>query len=206
MHVASPPAPNESLAIPLGSLTGAALRLRFGGGELNVHPAAPGMLVAGWFEGGVVYRWTGPGSLELEPLSPGRPLVTWRPTRWDVGVTAQIPVDLRLETGANRSTVDLGWLRIRRLELHTGASESTLKLPAGGQVAVRVVCGMAGVRLEVPPSVSARIQGRLALGSVKVDEARFPRGASGWSSPDFEAAQHRVDITIEGGLGSVKVT
>ena len=65
---------------------------------------------------------------------------------------------------------------------------------------------MAGVRLEVPPSVAARIQGRLALGSVKVDEARFPRGASGWASPDFEVAQHRVDITVEGGLGSVKVT
>jgi hypothetical protein len=206
MLVATTPQPGESLAIPLGTLTGAAIRLRFGGGELNIHPAAPGMLVAGRFEGGVASRWAGPASLELELLSPGRPLVTWRPTRWDVGVTTQIPVDLRLETGANRADIDLTWIRLRALELHTGASETTLKLPAGGQVTARIVSGMAGVRLVVPPSVAARIQGRMALGSVKVDESRFPRTAGGWASPDFESAPHRVDITLEGGLGSVRVS
>lgn len=204
--MATTPTSNESLGIPRGNLAGAALRLRFGGGELNVHPAPRGMLVAGWFEGGVVHRWTGPGSLDLEPMSPGRPFVTWRPTRWDVGITAEIPVDLHLETGANRSTVDLTWLRLRRLELQTGASETTVKLPAAGQVVVRIVSGMAGVRLEVPPSVAARIQGRMVLGSVRVDEARFPRGADGWASPDHGTAPHRVDITLEGGLGSVTVS
>lgn len=195
----------ERLALPLGGLTAAKVRLRFGGGELRIHAAQPGMLIAGTFEGGVRYRWTGTGTIELEPVSPGRPLVTWRPTRWDVGLSAQVPVDLHLETGANRSIVDLASLRIPRLEIHTGASETRVRLPATGQVTAFVTCGLAAVRLDVPLPMAARIKGTMALGSTSVDETRFPRHDDGWSSPGFEVAPDRVDIRIEGGLGSVTV-
>jgi hypothetical protein len=164
------------------------------------------MLVSGTFEGGVVHRWTAPGRLELEPMSPGRPLVAWRPTQWDVGVTAQVPVDLHLETGANRSSIDLTWLRIRQLEIQTGASDTMVQLPTAGRIDMRIRCGLAGVRVQVPPSMAARIRSTLVLGSTSVDESRFPRATAAWSSPDFEQAQHRADILIEGGLGSVTVS
>ncbi len=196
---------NETLAIPLDGLVEAEIRLGFGGGDLFVRQAQPGMLIDGTCEGGVRQRWTRPGRLELGPLTPGRPLVTWRPMRWDLGVTAEIPVDLRLETGANRSTIDLAPLRIRRLDLHTGASETNVRLPAAGQTAVRVSCGFAAVNVEVPQGVAARIHGRMALGSMQVDEARFPRSMDGWASVDYETALDRVDLAIKGGFGSVRV-
>jgi hypothetical protein len=124
---------------------------------------------------------------------------------WDVGVSAEIPVDLRLDTGGNRSTIDLTALRIRRLELHTGASETSLRLPAAGQTSVRVVCGLASVTVEIPLGVAARIRGRIALGSTNVHETRFPRLGDGWASADYDTATNRIDIAIEGGLGSVQV-
>jgi hypothetical protein len=196
---------SELLAVPLEDLREAQIRIAFGGGELALGAAAPGMLVSGTGEGGIVHRFTGPGTLQLEPAQPLRWLATWRPLRWAIGVTAEIPVRLTLETGGNRSTIDLAALRVPRLELHTGASETIVRLPAGGRGDVRVECGFASVTLQVQPDVAARIRSTMAFGSTSVDESRFPRAADGWASPDFDTAANRVDLVIEGGFGSVQV-
>jgi hypothetical protein len=125
--------------------------------------------------------------------------------QWQVGVTNKIPVDLRLDTGANRSTVDLSALRIRRLTVNTGASETNVRLPAAGETSVQVACGFAAVNVEVPQGVAARIHGRVSLGSTDVDTLRFPRSVEGWASADYETAVNRVDIAIQGGFGSVRI-
>jgi hypothetical protein len=112
---------------------------------------------------------------------------------------------LRLDTGANRSVINLTSLRIRQLELHTGASETNVQLPSAGQTSVRVQCGFAAVNLQVPAGVAARIRGRIAIGSTEVDELRFPRTGEAWESVDFQTALDRVDISVEGAFGSVRV-
>ena len=195
----------ETVAIPLQGLTEAEIRIGFGGGDLTVGPAEPGVLISGAFEGGVIQRSGGPGRISLEPQSPGRPLVTWRPVIWTMAITAEIPVDLRLDTGANRSTVDLTTLRIRRLEVHTGASDTIVRLPSSGRTTARVECGFASVKLVIPPDVAARIRGSMGIGAITVDASRFPRAGDGWAAPDFETAPDRVDITVAGGFGSVDV-
>jgi hypothetical protein len=69
-----------------------------------------------------------------------------------------------------------------------------------------VECGFAKVSVEVPDGVAARIHGKMGLGALEVNRARFPRTDDGWASPDFDTAANRVDITVEGGFGSVFVT
>ena len=65
---------------------------------------------------------------------------------WDLGLTAEVPLDLRLETGANRSMLDLRELRLRSLALKTGASETRVRLPrAAGVTAVRAESGVASL-------------------------------------------------------------
>lgn len=195
----------ETLTVPLAGASEGDVRISFGGGELVVGPAAPGALVSGRFDGGVIHRTSGPGRVELKPYIGGWPIWWDRPLRWQLGLTDAIPVDLRLDSGANRSTVDLVSLRIRHLELHTGASETRVRLPASGVTSVHVEAGVASVTLEVPRGVAARIRSRVALGSTSVDETRFPRTFDSWQSPDYATASNRVDIHFEGGLGSLKV-
>jgi hypothetical protein len=60
--------------------------------------------------------------------------------------------------------------------------------------------------LTVPDGMAAKIQGSMGLGTVTVDESRFPRTGEGWASADYETASDRVDITVAGGFGSVRVT
>jgi hypothetical protein len=195
----------ETLSIPLGSLDQANIKLSFGGGELEVHQAEAGHLVSGLFEGGVVAQSKGDGYVELRPFSPHDVFVDEHPRRWNIGITSEIPVDLELETGANRSTIDLCALRIRHLEISTGASDTSVGLPATGETSVHVQCGLGSMKLEVPHGVAARIESQIWLGSTIVDETRFPRVTGGWASVDYESAADRVDISAEGGLGSVLV-
>lgn len=198
--------PNEQLTIPLAGASEAAVRIRFGAGELDIGPAASGNLVDGQFVGGVVRRDHGPGRVDLEQdTSFGLPWLDGR-SAWTVGLATDVPLDLRLDTGAARSRLDLTDMRVRNLELRTGASETRVRLPrAAGVTSVRAETGAANLIVEVPPDVAARIRSRMALGSSQIDEARFPRTASGFESPGFETAPNRVDLDLQGGVGSVRV-
>jgi hypothetical protein len=197
---------HEQLAIPLDGAEAASVRISFGAGVLAVRSAAPGMLVEGTFTGGVRERITGPGQVELsQDFEGGIPWVD-QSIVWDIGLTAEVPLDLRLDTGAYRGRIDLGGLRVAHLELHTGASETQVRLPyAAGMTTVRAETGAASLVLEVPVGVAARVRSRMTLGSTSVDEARFPRGIDGYESPDYASAANRVDIDVQGGVGSIRV-
>jgi len=198
--------PLEQLSLPLEGSGDAAIKIGFGAGELSGRAARPGMLIEGSFEGGVRTDRVGPNRIELQQdTTYGFPWID-HASRWDVGLTAEVPLDLRLDTGANRSVLDLRDLRLRNLELHTGASDTRVLLPrAAGATMVRAEHGAASLTLEVPAGVAARIRSRMALGSSQVDETRFPRTLDGFESPDYATAANRIDIDISGGVGSVKV-
>jgi hypothetical protein len=197
----------ESLTIPLRDASAADVRIQFGAGTLQTRVAAAGNLVDGHFAGGVLQREPGPGRIELrQDPRYGLPWLE-RPSTWSVGLTARVPLDLRIQGGANRSMLDLRELKVRRLELQTGASETRVVLPrAAGHPDVKTSHGAASLLIEVPAGVAARIRTRMAIGQTRVDETRFPRTADGYESPDFATATNRVDIDAEGGVGSLTVT
>jgi hypothetical protein len=200
-------APVEQLDLALEGATEARVRVRFGAGELEVGKAAPGRLVSGTFSGGVAATQHGHGAVDLQPdMAGGWP--GWdRPFAWRLGLTGEVPLDLRVESGAARATLDLGDLLVRRLEVKTGASETRVRLPrAAGMTMVRAETGAAALSIEVPEGVAARIRSQMALGSTHVDEARFPRTGDGYASPDWGTAANRVELDIQGGIGSIRIT
>jgi hypothetical protein len=196
----------ETLVLPLAGATEAGVKIQFGAGTLHAHPAAPGNLIDGDFRGGVMHRAIGPGRVELEQDTRyGLPWVE-RSSEWNVGLTAEVPLELKIDAGANKSVLDLRELRVSRLDLQTGASDVRVLLPrSAGMTAVKSSHGAASLTIEVPPGVAARIKTTMALGSTQVDETRFPRSAGGYESPDYATAVNRVDIDASGGVGSLKV-
>jgi hypothetical protein len=199
------PGPNELLVVPVNGLTQAAVRIRFGAGELSTTRAQPGDLVDGRFEGGVLVHRAGHG-IELEQdMTFGIPWLD-HASNWAVGLSGEIPLDLRVETGAARAHLDLSELQVRSLDLQTGASETRVRLPRNaGATSIRAETGMAALVIEVPDGVGAKIRGRITLGSNDVDQARFPKTLDGYASPDYATAANRADIEVRGGMGSVQV-
>src|SRR5262249_42016470 len=120
--------------------------------------------------------------------------------------TGDVPLALRLDTGAANAQLDLLDLLVKSIELHTGASETRIRLPrAAGLTTVRAESGAASLTIEVPEGVAARIRSPMGLGRGVVDERRFPRSASGFESPDYGTAANKADVDISGGVGSVRV-
>ena len=70
---------------------------------------------------------------------------------------------------------------------------------------MRAEAGAASLTFLVPTGVAARIGTKMGLGSIQVDESRFPRMGDGYQSTDYATAENRVDLDIQGGVGSVRI-
>jgi hypothetical protein len=197
--------PMDRLVVPLEAAADAAVRIRFGAGRLTTGRAETGHLVDGTFDGGAQHRREGVNRVDLaQDFAYGLPWLD-HPSEWAVGLTAEVPLDLRVETGASRALIDLTELRVRSLDLRTGASDTRVILPrAAGGTTVHAESGAASLTFEVPASVAARIRSRVALGDSQID-ARFPRVGDLYQSADYGTSENRVEIDVQGGVGSVRI-
>ncbi len=119
------------------------VRVRYGVGRLQIRPGDPGTLYRmelrfdrEHFAPVIEHR---PGRLELGTETRGRNLNLKGHQdggELDLELSPDVPMDLVLEFGAVRASVDLGGLELTDLEVATGASESTLDFsrPTRGNV------------------------------------------------------------------------
>lgn len=208
----------EVVSIPLDGAQQAQLRVDYGAGRLLVGSGAdPAALVTGRFGGGVDHRTRREGeslSVKLRLPSSIAPYFfipgSWgmqRGFEWQVKLNETVPLALQVETGASDTRLDLSGLQVTDLWLKTGASATYVTLPAAaGYTRAKVEAGVASVSVRIPPGVAARLHVKGGLSSTAVDRNRFPRvGASTYQSPDYETADHQVEMELDVGLGSVSV-
>lgn len=204
----------ESVAIPLADIHTAEVRFQHGAGKLTLSASnQPGMLLEGEFTGGLRYDLERSGSAATLRLRsklfvegvviPG--VQAEGGLVWNVGLARAVPLQLRFETGACEARLDLTDLLVTDVTLQTGASRTELTLPAyAGLTRVKVGSGMAGLVITVPQGVAARIKVSSGLAGINVS-SRFPQAGGVYSSPDFDSALNRAEISIDTGLGSVEV-
>jgi len=200
-----------SLAIDLQGAQRASLRLNYGGGRMKLAAGAPaGQVLLGTTSGRVKREANLSGDLldvrlELTP--------DWLPpfggggeAEWDLRLNRDLPLTLRIDSGAAQSEFDLRDLRVTDLEFHTGASKTDLILPAAaGLTTVKVELGAASLDVLVPQGVAARIRVEAGAAAINVDTDRFPYKDGVYESADYASAQNRVEVTIQAGAGKVAV-
>lgn len=204
---------SQDASIPLEGAQEARVRIRHGGGHLRLDAGAgAGELVRGTFGGGLEHRVKREGdALDVHMRVPSGifPWMwgPWQALDWTVGLNREIPLALRLETGASDMQLDLTELQITDLRLETGASSTLVRLPAeAGHTQASISCGAASIVIRVPPDVAARVRFEGALTGIEVDETRFPRSDDVYRSPGYENAPNKVDLHIEAGVGSIEVS
>jgi hypothetical protein len=196
------------------SLDGAArahLRLKHGAGRIHLAAGSlGGDLVTGDFSGGVeVERQLKGDLLDVKLRVPSQDFPFFfepHGLEWNLTVNREVPLTMKINTGASEASLDLSELRVSDVVLKTGASSITMTLPANaGFTRLAVESGAASLNLRIPAGVAARIRTRTGLGSVSVDAARFPRQGDYYQSPDYDTAANKADIDIESGVASVDV-
>ena len=205
----------QQISVPLESATDADVHLYHGAGRLNLRAAeTPGLLVSGSCVGGADVNVSRSGSsMRLDLRSKAADYAFGFPAvdatygfSWDLVMTPEVPLRLALETGASENILDLRDLKVTDFELKTGASSSTVTLPArAGMTRVKVSSGASAVKLLLPDGVAGHIQVQSGLAGITIDQNRFPPSGSGYETPGYADAANKIDIFVETGVGSVEV-
>ncbi len=206
----------QEVSLPLEGAAAARVRLHYAAGQLRVHGGAPaGLLVSGRCGGDVKIESQREGE-RLEVKLSTKPEVffthpqsMWniQSREWDLALSEEVPLILEIGSGASDVQLDLTYLRVTELKIETGASATTVQLPAtAGFTRVDVDSGMASVKLHVPEGVAARIHTDGGLAGFNINEARFPKVSDNTHrSPDYDTAANKIEIDVETGVGSLEV-
>ncbi len=125
---------------------------------------------------------------------------------WQLQLNPQIPTTLKVESGASETNLDLRKTKVTDLKIETGASSTHITMPeAAGLTRAKISGGAASFKIVVPKGVAASITIESGLGSVEVDEARFPFSGKIYQSADYAAATHKLDLEIEAGVSSIHI-
>jgi hypothetical protein len=202
----------EHARVPLEGASRARVKLSHGAGRLLVSAGAgPDDLLEGDFGGGLDLRTRRQDNVleaELRSAAGGWAPWEWGPRgrEWELRFNPQVPLSLKVETGAIESRFDLSELLVFELDLSSGASSTEIDLPAhAGYTRVKIAGGAASFQIRVPPQVAASIRYAGGLTSLNVDTQRFPRSADLYQSPDFAIAENKVELYFEVGAASIEV-
>lgn len=202
----------EHVEIPLEGARRAHLHVKHGAGKLTIF-SGTGLdnFLEGDFGGGLEFLTKKEGDLldvNLQMPSHFFPsLLSGSSLDWSFGLNQEVPLTLNVESGANDSQIDLSELQVTELKLKSGASSTNMQLPSNaGYTRVDIESGAASVRIKIPEGVSARVHTQSGLSDINVDRSRFPGTGGVYQSLDYESALNRVDIYVQMGVGSLRVS
>lgn len=123
---------------------------------------------------------------------------------WDLALTDRIPLALSVDAGIGGSTLDLRRLQLESLQVNAGIGETTLLLPGRGGFRGDIDGGIGEIVMRVPRSLGIRIHVDTGIGNVSVD-GHFTKDGDTYTSPAYAASSQRVDLTVDGGIGSIRI-
>jgi len=186
----------QTISVERGSSTTATMRFQVGAGRFELTGGAAALLEASSENTDLRERVTRSADRadvrlvqEFHGFSGAGRAVTAK-------VASDVPMTIRLESGAGEFTLDLRDVKATDVRIETGAASLTLILPKPtGNVPVRIQAGASSIVIDVPDGVEAKVT---TTGGLISTSGRT-------ETPGYGAASDRVTVTIEAGAGSIVV-
>lgn len=127
--------------------------------------------------------------------------------RWNLDLSPAIPINLSVDAGVGGSKLDLNALNIPQLDVNTGVGGLQVVMPAhAGTVSATLDGGVGGLTVLIPEGVPARIRTSTGVGGLSINQSRFPNiGEDLYSSPDYDTATNRIDLSVDSGVGGITI-
>lgn len=126
-------------------------------------------------------------------------------SRWDLKLNPGIPIALSINGGVGRATLDLSSLNIISINIDAGVGHVAITAPGNSVTTMNVNGGVGSVSITIPQGVAARIRVNTGIGNARVDTARFPQVGNAYQSANYAIAESKIDVSIDGGVGSISV-
>lgn len=121
---------------------------------------------------------------------------------WDLGLNSDLPLDLRIKSGAGKAMLDLTGLNLTRFDLNGGVGQVTVKLPASGKYPVEIDGGVGQIVIIIPEGLGARVKTDGGLGGV-TSEGDFQRNGDTYTTRGFATAENQAEVQLDNGIGQV---
>lgn len=128
--------------------------------------------------------------------------------RWNVTLTDQIPLQMRIVSEGATSFLDLGGLLIADLDVDAAASRVNARIGKGDMDAsVSIDAGVSIVKLEVPKQYGIRLYVDCGLCWRDLPDGMKKRrgGGGAYYSKNYDNAPYRMDVEIDAGLSKVVI-
>ena len=209
----TPAAVTDQLSQPLGDVKSASVDMEIGAARTTVTALAPDStdLMKGTFshaDGTRIEKTYNVNGTEGQlTLKEGANFMYFAGSidRWDVALSPQIPLALRVNDGVGHGRFDLAALKVTLLSIDAGLGNIDVTTPKTGNTSVRINGGVGSVSITIPDGVAASIRVNGGLGGTRVNESRFPKFGDVYQSTDYAAAANKIDIQIDGGVGSISI-
>ncbi len=130
--------------------------------------------------------------------------------RWDVRLSPDVTLDLRLDASTGSASFDLSGLRLSHLRIDGSSGAIDLTLPSTSSFHGDIDSGSGALLLRATPDVGLRIvldagSGRFDPGERLVLISGEPDDDGTWETPGFDRADSRITLNIDQGSGAIRV-
>lgn len=202
----------ETKSVEPGSATSASVRLDMAAGELNLTGGADQLMQATFaynvpkWQPSVDYTVSG-GQGELVVKQGGQDvnIVSNMSNTWDIQLDSQIPLDLEIHTGASASTLDLNSLDLTSMRVETGVGETNVNLDGAWQhdVNAAIKGGLGALTVTLPDSMGVRVDH--SSGLVGWETSGLMESGGYYVNQAYGNSPYTLFLQIEAGVGSVNL-
>ncbi len=201
----------ETQSVELGKAESVRARVDMAFGTLNLSGGASALLEAEFtynvdkWQPQVEYEISGREGL-LRVKQPSVDIPRGNPRyEWALRLNDDVPLDLDVELGAGKSSLDLVGLWLNTLDVQVGAGDAKLDLSGDWRqdVDVSIQGGVGRATVRLPQAVGVRVEVEGALGAInayglRVDGRTYTNDAYGQSDVTLY-------VDVEGGIGEIEL-
>jgi hypothetical protein len=203
----------DSTSIPLEGVEEVAVNLRMGAGEMTIGSGSEMLMEADFaynvsdWEPTIDYSVSGDqGTLFIEQPEVERLGINNYIYEWNLRFNPDVLLDMDINLGAGRSSLDFSQLTVTNLQLQMGAGEVEIDLTGDRQndLVGSIRGGVGRLTVLLPEDVGVFVSVRGGIGSV--DTGTLRQTENGYVNEAMGDSETTITLDIEGGVGEIDLS